>query len=168
MIRRWALLIALTTYCAASCFAKSLSIQVIQNNTGEDKVLTESSVFEQYVIDYFFEKGNIVSNSPIYINSSADKNSKALKTALTDTKNGGLDYLVRIELTYTNETDKASQNPVLKNIESVKWINYSVLTGREISKGEAKPVLINDESGVSVFAKQIAFDIDKNLIKAER
>ena len=90
-------------FASAAAFsrANSVSIQIIQNNPGQEKVWVTSQLFEQSVINFYFDAGRIVSNSPIYISSNdSDENRKALRAALIENNDGGMDYLVRIELFY--------------------------------------------------------------------
>ncbi len=154
---------------AGKSFAKSLSIQIIQKNAGKDSVWATSYLFEQNIIDYFFSTGNIVSSSPIWINDSEseEKNRGALKAALIENREGGMDYLARIEINYSvNE----SSNPdafLLENVKDVSWKIYSLRTDLEVFNGSVKPEKVtsknNNESGLSDLAGLVAYKISNGL-----
>lgn len=151
----------------AGGFAKSLSIQIIQNNPGQEKIWATSYLFEQRITDYFFDSGDIVSSSPIWISSSDEKNRGALKASLLENLIGGMEVLVRIELFYnTNETS----NPeafLLENIKKVQWKAYAVSTGIQLFEGSTAPAKItasnNDEMGLSQFAGLVAYQINNQM-----
>ena len=102
MKKRWVSSVLLFLIFAGAAFAKSISVQVIQNLPGQEKVWDATRVFEQGVIDYYFFEGNIVSNSPIWINSTESKNRGALGAALIENYDGGMEYLVRFEIFFQN------------------------------------------------------------------
>ena len=133
-------IVGLLVGLAGAClFAKNISIQIVQNNpVAQDSVCASSSLIEQTIIDYFFGTGHIVSNSPVYVmpGEAADN---GLKSALSENAEGGMDYLIRIEVDY--KTPKDSNNPdaiLLENIDKVTWKNYAVKTGLQLSDGSEK------------------------------
>ncbi len=150
------------------CFGRSLSIQIIQNNPGQDKIWDTSYFFEQCITDYFFENGQIVSSSPIWISSSEAKNESAKKAALAENLEGGMDYLVRIEVFYVpaNETSNP-QALLLENIKKVQWRSYLVKTGIEVASGSAKPGALaskdSNETDLAGFAGLVAYEINSGL-----
>ncbi|MBQ7159228.1 MAG: hypothetical protein IJS09_07395 [Treponema sp.] len=149
----------------AALFAKNISVQIIQNNPATNgNVCASSSLIEQTIIGYFFDSGYIVSSSPVYIGT--DKDSGSLKTALKENAEGGMDYLVRVEVDYTAD----STNPeaiLLANIKQVTWKNYAVSTGKELSAGSEKIGTVNrqdnNENGVTSFANLVAAKINAGL-----
>lgn len=152
-------------FCA---FPKSLSIQIIQNNPGQDKIWDTSYFLEQCITDYFFDNGQIVSSSPVWISSTDEKNSSALKAALAENLEGGMDYLVRIEIFYSAAGE--SPNPqalLLANVKKVEWKSYLVKTGIAVSSGSAVPESLsaenNNELGLSDFAGLVAYKINNGL-----
>lgn len=146
-------------------FAKNISVQIIQNNPATDgNVCASSSLIEQTIIGYFFDSGHIVSSSPVYIGT--EKDNGALKSALKENAEGGMDYLVRVEVDYTND----STNPdaiLLANISQVSWKNYAVSTGKEVSAGSERIGSVNrqnnNENGVTSFANLVAAKINAGL-----
>ncbi len=149
-------------FCSAA-FAKNsmLSIQVIQNNPGQEKIWATSEFFEQSLIDYFFNKGRIVSNSPIFVdNGDSRERSKSLRAALIENKIGGMDYLVRVEVFFRTTNSSKPDSPKLGNIERVAWKVYDVFSGAELSDGSAEPGPItksnDNEAGIIAFASKVA------------
>lgn len=150
-----------------SVHAKNISIQIVQNNpAAQDAVCASSWLIEQTILDYFFGTGHIVTNSPVHVSaSSADD---GLKTALSESAEGGMDYLVRIEVDY--KASAQSSNPdaiLLENIDRVTWKNYAVKTGLQLSDGSEVIGRVNrqnnNENGVSSFANLVAVKINASL-----
>lgn len=151
------------------CFAKSLSIQIVQNTPGQDKIWDTSYFLEQCITDYFFENGLIVSSSPIWISDvEAVKNERAKKAALAENLEGGMEYLVRVEVFYAPADETSNpQALLLENIKKVQWKSYLVKTGVEVASGSAKPDALtssnNNESGLADFAGFVAYKINSEL-----
>lgn len=164
-------IISLILLSSFSVFAKannSISIQIIQNNPGHEKVWATSELFEQSIINYFFDSGKIVSNSPIYIkDKSEDKNKKALRAALIENSDGGMEYLVRVELIYKNSNSAVPDMPKLGNIQKVEWKIYKVSNSSEIASGEKKPIKVtssnDNELGIDEFAALVAKSLSSSL-----
>ena len=137
----------------------ALSIQIIQNNPGQDKIWSTSEYFEQSVINYYFDSGRIVSNSPIYIKTDDDdKNRKALRAAL-----------IRIELFFKNSKSVVPDIPKLGNLDKVEWIVYEVGTGVDVSSGSKKPSKVtssnDNEIGIETFAYEVAKELTSSFDK---
>ena len=154
-------------FCLSSLSAKSLSIQIIQNNPGQEKVWATSYFFEQNITDYFFDAGDIVSSSEIWISSSDDKNRGALRAALQENKIGGMEILVRVELFYNTSNSSNPEGLLLENIRNVKWKGYHVASGKELFEGSAVPekseARNNKELGLSQFAGFVAYKINNQI-----
>ncbi len=155
---------------ASTCFARSLSIQVVQNNpaAAEDQVFAVSDWVEQNVIDFFFETGNIVTTSPVCLYAQDDsENKKNLMTALKETFMGGMDTLIRIQIDFNDEKD----NPnilLLDYIKHTSWVIYDARSGKELAKGECKVPKVtvdnNNENGIRNFASNMAGDLSRGLL----
>jgi len=155
------------------CFAKSLSIQVVQNNkvAVEDQVFAVSDWVEQTIVDFFYESGHIVTTSPcVLLSEDNDENKKNLMTALKDTFLGGMDVLIRVRVDYNDAKD----NPnilLLDYIKHAEWTIYDSRSGKVITSGtlDPEPVTLenNNEKGITKFASIIAGDISSGLLKAK-
>lgn len=153
-------------------FSGSLSIQIIQNNPGQEKIWDISYLLEQRITDYFFEKGQIVSSSPIWISDTEAKNNGAFKAALAENLEGGMEYLVRIEVFYAPASETSNpQALLLDNVKKIQWKTYLVKTGLEVASGSAAPgnltMANNNESGLSDFADFVADKINIGLKNAK-
>lgn len=152
-------------FCA---FSKSLSIQIIQNNPGQDKIWDTSYFMEQCITDYFFDNGQIVSSSPVWISSTEEKNNSALKASLSENLEGGMDYLVRVEIFYAPAGETPNpQALLLENVKKVQWKIYLVKTGIDVAGGSATPESLtldnNNELGLADFAGLVAYKINNGL-----
>ena len=169
MKKRWALSVLLMWIFVGFASAKSISVQVIQNLPGQEKVWDATRVFEQGVIDYYFYEGNIVSNSPIWINSTESENRGALGAALIENYDGGMEYLVRFELFFRNANSTNPNAPLLENIEKVEWKIYSTESGQVIKSGSGTPAKKvfdnNNEAAISQFAALTAKNASSQLKK---
>ncbi len=152
-------------------FAGSIAIQIIQNNPAQpEKVCAASYLFEQSIIDFFFENGHIVTNSPVYISSSDKKDADELHRSLQENSDGGMDILCRVQVDFNEAEDLTNPEALLlSNIKKVSWTNYSVASGKEISSGSGKPPKVdqnnNNESGISEFASLVASQLNAGLKK---
>ena len=169
-MKRWEksiFFVLLALLSSSGAFAKSLSIQIIQNNPGQEKVWATSYLFEQNITDYFFDAGDIVSSSPIWISDSDEKNRAALKASLRENFDGGMDVLVRVELIYNTNDSSNPEGLLLENIKKVQWKAYAVSTGVQLFEGSAVPekptVKTNNEMGLSQFAGFVAYEINTQM-----
>ena len=171
MNKRWVKSIFCICYVlfgVALGFSRSLSIQIIQNNPGQEKIWATSYLFEQNITDYFFDAGDIVSSSPVWIYDSDDsKNKGALRASLDENREGGMDTLVRVELFFNTNDSSNPEGLLLENIKKVQWKAYSVMTGKELFEGKAVPEKLsaknNNEMGLSQFAGLVAYQINTQM-----
>ena len=170
MNKRWVISIfflLVSSLCVSVANAKSLSIQIIQNNPGQEKIWATSYLFEQSITDYFFDTGNIVSSSPVWISDTDEKNRSALTASLKENREGGMDVLVRVELIYNTSDTSNPEAFLLENIKNVQWKAYAVSTGVEIFEGSAHPEKAtsknNNELGLAQFAGLVAYQINTQM-----
>lgn len=161
------ILSVLFLFCASGVFARSLSIQIIQNNPGQEKIWATSYLFEQSITDYFFDAGDIVSSSPVWISDTEEKNIGALKASLRENLQGGMDTLIRVELFYNTSESSNPEGLLLENIKKVQWKAYAVSTGIQLFEGSAVPekpnAKTNNEMGLSKFAGFVAYEINTQM-----
>lgn len=168
-MKRWekSILFVLFALLSSGAFARSLSIQIIQNNPGQEKVWATSYLFEQNITDYFFDAGDIVSSSPVWISDSDEKNKSALKASLRENLEGGMDTLIRVELFYNTSDSSNPEGLLLENIKKVQWKAYAVSTGAQLFEGSAAPdkpnAKTNNEMGLSQFAGLVAYQINTQM-----
>ncbi len=152
-------------------FAKSFSLQVVQKNTPGDQIFDSSFVVEQTILDYFFERGMIVSNGSILVsNDDAADDKTALRKAMIEAKIGSMELFIKLNLNYS-VLDSANPTAILlSNIKSADLEIVSLEKNKTIAKGKFTPPsltdLNNNRSGVVDFASDIANKIQAEL--AER
>ncbi len=158
-----------TALTLSQAMASSLSIQVVQQYDAQKEPCAISYLIEQSVIDFFFDAGHVVSNSPVRVVEDATKDTAALKTALKDTLEGGMDYLVSITVHYAVDHELADSDPMLlQYIKNVDWTIYSSASGRALISGTRKPSLTNsnnNEQGIVGFSSLLASQISAGLQK---
>lgn len=168
-MKRWVktIISVLVVLFTSKVFAKSLSIQIIQNNPGQERIWATSYLFEQNITDYFFDAGDIVTSSPIWISASDEKNRGALSASLAENYDGGMEYLVRVELFYNTSESSNPEAFLLENIKKVQWKAYALSTGAQIFEGSAVPekpsAKTNNEMGLSQFAGYVAYEINTQM-----
>ena len=151
----------------SSAMANTLSIQIVQNYGAQKDPCAISYLIEQSVIDFFFEAGHIVSNSPVRVVEGGDKDAAALKASLKETLEGGMDYLVAITVNYAVDRELTDSDPMLlQYIKNVDWTIYAAATGRPLASGSKKPRLSggnNNEQGIIGFSSMLASQISAGL-----
>lgn len=154
-------------FCISAVSAKTLTIQIVQNNPGQNKVWATSYLFEQNITDFFYNSGNIVSSSPIWISGSDEKNRSSLKASLRENLQGGMEVLVRVELFYNTSNSSNPEGLLLENIKKVEWKGYYTSTGVKFFEGEAVPEKVteknNSEIGLNDFAALVAYKINNQM-----
>lgn len=164
-------LFALIFICTAfSLSAKSFSLQVIQKNTPGEVILDTSYVVEQAILDYFFERGMIVSNNTVLVSQNDEvEDTKALRLSFIEAQCGCMELFIKL---YLNYTIKDSLNPtaiLLSNIKNAEIEIVSIETTEVLVKGTYTPRPVtaqnNNRGGVESFATDIAKDIQAKLDK---
>ncbi len=164
------ILIVLMEIC--SMYASSISIMIMQNSGNQTKVMNTSKFFEESLLDYFYEKGCIVSNAPIFVIGKPSDNDKIKAKAINTAKEGCFDYFVLIEVRINTDTIKDPDGILLDNISMVKWNIYSLdaMTSysNEIKENGTTLKDSNDRNGLKAYSKIIAENIYKELIKSQK
>lgn len=139
------------------CFAASITVLVNQRDVSGQTVFENTRIFEDGLINYFFETGSIVSNEP----ASLDAEYKgAYQAALDASKIGFIDYVAVFNV---------SIDDVSQNISEVHWILVQVRSGTVIDEGKiSAPVISNSTDipkGIMKFAEQNAALVSKAMAK---
>lgn len=114
-----------------ACFAKQLSVQIVQHDGSQDKIINQSYVIEDEILNGFFDRGYIVTTSPAATSDSDSQDSVLVKTGLIDAKDGQSDYFIQIKLFYVQDKSGVSKNDGLIKVD---WSIYSVSTGKVIKE----------------------------------
>lgn len=142
---------------ATLCFSASLTVLVNQRDSGGTIIFENTRIFEDGLINYFFETGNIVSNEPVCLDLEYKG---AFQAALDASKIGYIDYIA----VFTISIDSLTQE-----ISHVDWGVYDVTSGAEIDQGMITAPSIADkidiEKGILKFAEQNGALVSKAIAK---
>ncbi|AEE17180.1 hypothetical protein [Treponema brennaborense] len=156
--------IGIVLYCllhvgiTAAVYASTLSIQLIQLDPLHTDVSDTSLLMEEAVMDYLFDQGFIVSNSPVI---SGEKNIEpGSRIALYDAQSGSFDYIAFITITYDASQSANPNANLLSHIQTAQWQLVRVSDNSAVAAGKRNPKIIKPEDdsadGIENFAKQIA------------
>lgn len=152
--------------------AKSFSLQIIQKNTGGENVFDASYIVEQAIMDYFFDRGTIVSNNSVIVsdNDSAKEKSQ-LHRSFVDAQEGGMNFFIKLFLNYSLENSTNPQAVLLSNIRDAQVEIVSVSDLKVLLEEKFVPKKVNsfndNRGGVESFATGIAIEIQARLAKKE-
>ncbi len=152
-------IVAVSLLCmiVSACFSASLTILVNQRDNSGQMIFENTRIFEDGLINYFFETGTIVSNEPICLEAEY---AGAYQSALDASKKGFIDYVA----VYNVEIDAANQN-----IKDIKWKLVQVKTGGILEEGHVTaPSITNKEDiqkGILKFAEQNGIAVLKAMAK---
>ena len=138
--------------CAQVCFAKQISIQIVQHDIRTDKVTEDSLIVEDELLNGFFETGYIITNSPTVVSQSDEDDLILYNKALGDAYEGSSDYFVQIKLYYKN------------SLQTVDWTIASVSTGKTIKESSLESSQsYTDEKGLKNISSKLVSEITKIL-----
>ena len=138
-IRRCVAAATLLIASAACCFASALSIQVVQHSKGESKIFETTRAIENSLLDFFFENGCIVSNSPIAVSQfDANEDENIFYKGSDDAYYGSIRYFVTVYVDLDIDDSKNPDAVALSNISKISWKTVDVRTNEEIDHGSGK------------------------------
>ena len=142
-------------------FAKQISFQVVQHDESSKAVTEQSLVIEDVVLNSFFEKGYIVTNSATVV-SEEPENEKLYKTGLKDAFEGYSDLFVQINLFYIYNPENKKNN---SSLNKINWTVTDIKTGKQIdseSINDIKPFANNKE--MNNFTAVLVNEISKSIL----
>lgn len=149
----------LLTVFGTACFASQISFQVIQHDAGIDSVVESSLVIEDEVLNGFFNKGYIVTNSPTEVSASKNQDETLWKTGIGEAFEGFSDYFIQIKLFYVVSEDKRN-----RNISNIDWTIAAANTGIVIKENSIENKLnINKKDDLRKLTLNLVSQIDKAL-----
>lgn len=157
---------------AASLNAKSFSLQIVQRNTGSDNVFDASYVVEQAIMDYFFDRGTIVSNNSVIVSDNdAAKEKSQLRRSFVDAREGGMNLFIKLFLNYSLENSIDPSAVLLSNIRDAQVEIVSVSDLKVLLEEKFVPKKVNsfndNRGGVEAFATDMAIEIQARLAKKD-
>jgi hypothetical protein len=157
-------------FLAASCWSTELSFQIVQHDNVQEKVCEQTLVMEDEMLDYFFSRGNIVTNEPAA--AVRDGEDEAVwKTAFADAAAGGSQYFVQVRLYYDTAASTNPESVALSNLDSVSWTVTEVQSGKKLAdmniRVDKSALGKDDTDSVTAFAGRIAEQIQNTLKNAK-
>ncbi len=119
-------------------YAKSINILINQLDGLQDSVRDSVQLFENSVMDYFFNAGCIVSSEKICLEKNIDK---TVQIALDSSVDGFFEYLVIIKVNVNAKTDE---------LTDVEWNILDVNTSKTMGSGSMKAPKPYREKEVSI------------------
>ena len=155
------ILFTLGLLLATFAYSTEVSFQILQFDATQDDVCEQTLLIEDQILEFFFDKGDIVTNEPSMV--ATKKNADSLqKSALLFAENGGAKYFVCVQLNYAPDS-KAKNIVQLSNLKSVTWTAINVSTKKKVASGTKKvkvaPNSVNNADSVKSFAQDIASQI---------
>ena len=167
MIKKMFLASLLAVLCTTGAFCASLAVQVVQHDSTHDEVRAISLLIEECFMDYFFERGYVVTNLPAVICSSSTDDKSVLRTGLSSADEGRCAYFVQLEVNYKTNTN-SPEAKLLSNIKDIHWKLYSADSQQVIKSGKRTVgnIMRNEDSenGIRSFAEDIADTVYEYLM----
>jgi len=154
-------------FAASSLFASAISFQVVQHDKSQDKIRLSSYQIEGDLMEYFFNAGYIVTNSPTVIANSDEDDKKEYTKSIKSAEEGECDYFVTLLTDYNVANSTGPEQSLLSNIHEISWRVIDIATGKEIASGVKKTGVVSptqdNEDGISSFAFEIAAEISASI-----
>lgn len=151
------ILIAITLFAASFCFAKQITLQIVQHDELSDKVFESSMVVEDELLNGFFDNGFIVTNSPASVSASSLQDVNLFNTGIGDAYEGSSEYFLQIKLYYN-----AAQSSEKSDLIEVDWTLASAITGITIKENTIKNKY-SDTKDLKVLSANLVKEITKAI-----
>lgn len=152
-------------FCMMGAGAKSFAFQIIQHDLSGDQVRKLSYSIENNIFDYFFDKGIIVSNSPVYSSCDSDSDDIEFSRSKAEAYYGGVRIFVEIRCEYDSEDSMNPEGMLLGNIRCISWNVVEINKDVSLGSGKSIPPLDksvkNKDSGLKNFTDGISEEIYK-------
>lgn len=142
-------------------YASSYSLQIIQHDEASESICSLSYALEDGIMDYFFNTGNIISNTPAVTAKNASEDEHILDKAIMTALNGYCDVMIAVILEYApNDRNK---NPAsIYDLEKADWFIMDLSTEKKIADGSIKNNIANitdPSKSISKFTNALSKDI---------
>ena len=123
---------------ASNCFAEQISFQVVQHDKRFKEVTDEVLSVEDELLTRFFEKGFIVTNSPVVISESKNQTDLLWSKGLGDAFEGSSDFFVQVNIYLAEVEESEIKKDII--IDRVDWILANALNGETIESGSLNKI----------------------------
>lgn len=137
-------------------FGNSITVLVNQKTSNTEEIFESSRLFEDGVINYFFDSGFIVSNEPVCLEKDFFK---AEQIALDEAQIGYLEFLLVFHL-YLNAENG--------NLTEAEWDLIRVETGKKIASGKSLAPEVKTKTETEKIIKQFAEQNVREVLKYVR
>lgn len=152
---------------AAGAYANAISFQIVQHDASQEKVRNASYEIENTLMEYFFDAGYIVTNSPTVATASKEADDAAYHKAINDALDGQCDIFISVITEYDVRNSTGPELSLLSNIAEISWKVINVTNGKQIASGKQKTGKVtpeNDtEDGIVRFASDVAAKINSSI-----
>lgn len=146
-------------------FAGQISVQVVQHNLALDYVSEQSLIVEDELLNGFFDKGYIVTNSLAQVSGSSEEDSELMYAGFGEAYEGSSDYFVQVKLYYDASSNKGSNDATQCRLDHIDWVMMKVSSGETLKsssvKGSDKKPGTDDN--VRIISYSLISDIQKAL-----
>ena len=161
-------LMFLAFFMCSNAFSVSIASQVVQHDTTHDEVRAISLLVEETFMDFFFERGFVITNLPAEISENSSQDKKALKSGLLSADEGMCKYFIQLVIDYKNNSN-SPEAFLLSNIKDIQWKIYDVKTEQVLKSGKNIVGSImqneNSENGIKSFTDEISNSVYKYLME---
>ena len=160
-VKRMALALIFVSVCVFS-YSESVAFQVIQHDKSTDDVRLSSLMIEETILDYFFNQGFIVTNSPAISFNDSAKDDYYEKKAVAEARNGGIRYFILITADFDVSSSARSEANVVDNINFISWKLTDIRSDEKVAGGKIDASGIkakNMQTGVYKLSQKVASEI---------
>ncbi len=164
MSKRFFILFGFVFLGIQAVFCSTISFEIVQKSGNLKELCEASLVFEDELMNCFFDAGYIASNSPAVVSSSDANDELFFEKALAQAGEGFSDYFIQVKLLFKNLKEEEKNVPSLNQIEKVSWKIVSVKNGKTINNGERKVLgkkNFDSELGIRDFSATFCADLIK-------
>lgn len=120
------------------CFASQISVQIVQHNSALDYVSEQSYIVEDELLNGFFEKGYIVTNSLAQVSKSEESDSELLYTGFGEAYDGFSDYFVQVKIYYDASKNKGPEDATQCPLDHIDWVMLKCSSGETLKTSSVK------------------------------
>lgn len=151
--------------CLFAVNATSVAFQVMQHEDSKVDVRLACYQLETGLFDFFFDKGIIISNSPVVVTDDAQEQEIVFNESMMEASLGGVKYFVELVCEYDVSGSTNPEAALLENIKQVTWKVVDLDTDKVLGSGKRIPPAAkkykNAEKGIADYSFRIAGDIYK-------
>ena len=148
----------------SSCFARQISVQVVQHDLSLDYVSEQSLIVEDELLNGFFDQGYIVTNSEASISDSEERDNDLFHFGYGEAYDGASDYFVQVKLFYDAANKKSKMDVTPCKLDHIDLVVINVSSGKTIKESTIKGIeKSNTDDSVRLLSTTLIKEIRKAL-----